>query len=145
MHAAADTRYRALLSRDPRFDGRFFIGVVTTGIYCRPICPAPTPKRENVRFYPCAAAAEEAGFRPCQRCPPRTGPGPSGWPGTSASVSRALRLIGQGCLDDSTLSDFAGRLGMGPRHLTRLFREHLGTTPGAVARTRRTHFARKLV
>jgi AraC family transcriptional regulator of adaptative response / DNA-3-methyladenine glycosylase II len=94
-----DTCYRALASRDPRFDGRFFTAVVTTGIYCRPICPARTPLRKNVRFYPCAAAAEQAGFRACRRCRPETAPGTPPWLGPSATVSRALALIELGALD----------------------------------------------
>lgn len=137
--------YRAIVSRDPRFDGRFFTGVRTTGIYCRPICPARTPKRENVQFFACPAAAEEAGFRPCRRCRPDTAPGTPEWNGTSATVSRGLRLIQQGALDEADVSELAERLGMGERHLSRLFSEHLGASPIAVAQTRRTHFARKLI
>ena len=97
--------YRALKSRDHRFDGRFFTAVLTTGIYCRPICPATTPKFENIRFYSCAAAAEEAGFRPCLRCRPETSPGTPAWLGTSATVSRALRLISDGVLDEGGVDD----------------------------------------
>jgi len=137
--------YRALTTRDARFDGRFFTGVRTTGIYCRPVCPAVTPKERNVDFYACAAAAEQAGFRPCKRCRPETSPGTPAWLGTSATVSRALRLIGEGALDEGTVSDLADRLGVGSRHLTRLFHEHLGTTPVAVAQTRLVHFARNLI
>lgn len=140
-----DLCYRALLSRDPRFDGRFFTGVTTTGIYCRPICPARTPKRQNVRFFVCAAAAEEAGFRPCRRCRPDAAPGTPSWRGTSATVSRALRLIAAGALDVESVERLAERLGVGPRHLRRLFALHLGTSPAAIAATRRTHFARKLI
>ena len=98
-----DRCYRALLSRDRRFDGRFFTGVVTTGVYCRPICPAVTPRRKNVRFFPCAAAAEEEGFRPCRRCHPEASPRTPAWFGTSATVSRALRLIHDGELDHRLL------------------------------------------
>ena len=137
--------YRAVKSRDSRFDGRFFTGVKTTGIYCRPVCPAVTPRRKNVEFYPCAAAAEKAGFRPCKRCRPETSPGTPAWLGTSATVSRALRYIGEGCLDHGSVEDLAAKLGMGGRHLTRLFEDHLGTTPVAVAQTRRVHFARNLI
>ena len=140
-----DSLYRALKSRDPRFDGRFFTGVRTTGIYCRPICPAQTPKRKNVEFYACAAAAEAAGFRACKRCRPETSPGTPAWLGTSASVSRALKLIAAGELDDGDLEHFAARLGMTDRHLRRLFAEHLGASPIEVAQTRRTHFARRLI
>jgi len=140
-----DLCYRALLSRDPRFDGRFFTGVTTTGIYCRPICPARTPKLQNVRFFVCAAAAEEAEFRPCRRCRPDAAPGTPAWLGTSATVSRALRLIAEGALDGESVERLAERLGVGPRHLRRLFALHLGTSPAAIAATRRTHFARKLI
>src|ERR1700691_1332896 len=104
-----DSCYRAVKSRDARFDGRFFTAVTTTGIYCRPVCPARTPLRKNVRFYACAAAAEEAGFRPCRRCRPETAPGTPSWLGTSAIVSRALRLISEGALDESNVEDLAGR------------------------------------
>lgn len=137
--------YGALKSRDPRFDGKFFTGVKTTGIYCRPICPAKTPQRKNVRFFACAAAAEEAGFRPCMRCRPETSPGTPAWAGTSASVSRALRLIESGVLDGGGVDELAGRLGMTARHLRRLFDEHLGASPVALAQARRVHFARTLL
>jgi AraC family transcriptional regulator of adaptative response / DNA-3-methyladenine glycosylase II len=138
--------YDALRSRDPRFDGRFFLGVTTTGIYCRPICPARAPRPENVRFYPCAAAAEEAGFRPCRRCRPESSPGTPAWHGTSSTVSRALRLIEESALDHGQeVGDLAARLGLGERQLRRLFARHLGASPAAVARTRRVHFARRLI
>jgi AraC family transcriptional regulator of adaptative response / DNA-3-methyladenine glycosylase II len=137
--------YRALRSRDRRFDGRFFTGVTTTGIYCRPVCPAPAPKRENVRFFPCAAAAEDAGFRPCLRCRPETAPGTPAWQGTSAVVSRGLRLIHEGALDACAVSELAARLGIGERQLRRLFLQHLGTSPLSLARARRVHFARSLL
>ncbi len=137
---------RARLARDARFDGRFFIGVVTTGIYCRPICSVRPPKAKNVRFYPTAAAAAEAGFRPCLRCRPEAAPGSPAWFGTAATVSRGLRLIGDGALDgDGTVEQLADRLGVGPRHLSRLFRKHLGASPRAVAGTRRLLFAKKLI
>jgi AraC family transcriptional regulator of adaptative response / DNA-3-methyladenine glycosylase II len=137
--------YRAVLSRDARFDGRFFTAVTTTGIYCRPVCPARPPKLENVRFYACAAAAQEAGFRPCRRCRPETSPGTPAWLGTSATVSRALRLIASGALDTGDVDELAARLGVGSRHLRRLFDEHLGASPVAIAQTRRTHFASRLI
>jgi AraC family transcriptional regulator of adaptative response / DNA-3-methyladenine glycosylase II len=136
---------RARLARDPRFDGRFFIGVTSTGIYCRPICPAPSPKESNVRYYPSAAAAAEAGFRPCLRCRPEASPGTPAWLGSSASVSRALKLIGESALDGGGVDTLAERLGIGARHLRRLFVQHLGATPVAVAQTRRVHFAKKLI
>ena len=140
-----DTCYRAVQSRDPRFDGRFFTGVRTTGIYCRSVCPAVTPRARNVEFFACAAAAEQAGFRPCKRCRPETAPGTPAWRGTSATVARALRLIDEGALDGGSVADLAARLGLGSRQLGRLFREHLGATPVAVAQTRRVHFARNLL
>jgi AraC family transcriptional regulator of adaptative response / DNA-3-methyladenine glycosylase II len=142
-----DTRIceRARLARDPRFDGRFFIAVTSTGIYCRPVCPAPSPKPENVRYYPSAAAAAEAGFRPCLRCRPEASPGTPAWLGASATVSRALKLIGESALDDGGVETLAERLGMGSRHLRRLFLRYLGATPVAVAQTRRVHFAKNLI
>jgi AraC family transcriptional regulator, regulatory protein of adaptative response / DNA-3-methyladenine glycosylase II len=136
---------RARLARDARFDGRFFIGVTTTGIYCRPVCPAPSPKPKNIRYFPSAAAAAEAGFRPCLRCRPEASPGTPAWLGASASVSRALKLIGESALDDGGVDDLAERLGIGSRHLRRLFLRYLGATPVAVAQTRRVHFAKKLI
>jgi AraC family transcriptional regulator of adaptative response / DNA-3-methyladenine glycosylase II len=136
---------RARLTRDPRFDGKFFIGVVGSGVYCRSICPAPTAKEKNVRYFPTAAAAAEAGFRPCLRCRPESSPGTPAWLGTSNTVSRALRLIGESGLEDGGVEVLAERLGVGSRHLRRLFLKHLGATPMAVAQTRRLHFAKKLI
>jgi AraC family transcriptional regulator of adaptative response / DNA-3-methyladenine glycosylase II len=133
--------FAASRSRDPRFDGRFFIAVVTTGIYCRPICPARTALRKNVRHYPTAAAAEAAGFRPCKRCRPETSPGTPAWSGTSATVARALRIIDE----TPSLDDLASRLGVTDRHLRRLFEEHLGASPIAILQTRRLHLARTLL
>src|SRR5712671_6669800 len=103
--------YRAISSRDTRFDGRLFIGVKTTGIYCRPICPARTPKRENVMFFSSAAAAQEAGFRSCLRCRPETAPNLGVWRGTSNTVSRALAMIEMGGLDTGDVEALAERLG----------------------------------
>jgi len=137
--------YNALLSRDPRFDGRFYTGVMSTGIYCRPICPARTPKSKNCCFFSSAASAEKAGFRPCLRCRPEASPGTPAWLGTSATVSRGLRLIAEGALDQGTVESLAQRLGMGTRHLRRLFHEHLGASPMEVAQTRRVHLAKKLL
>src|SRR5207245_9006296 len=136
---------RARLSRDPRFDGKFFIGVIGSRVYCRPICPAPTAKEKNVRYFPTAAAAAEAGFRPCLRCRPECSPGTPAWLGTSNTVSRALRLIGESGLEDGGVEGLAERLGVGSRHLRRLFLRHLGATPSAVAQTRRLHFSKKLI
>ena len=136
---------RARLSRDPRFDGKFYIGVLGSRVYCRPTCPAPTAKEKNCRYFPTAAAAAEAGFRPCLRCRPEGCPGTPAWQGTSNTVSRALRLIGESGLEDGGVDDLADRLGVGSRHLRRLFVRHLGATPIAVAQTRRLHFAKKLI
>lgn len=137
--------YRAVLTRDARFDGRFFGCVKTTGIYCRPVCPARTPKRENMIFVPTAAAAEEAGFRACLRCRPETAPDMGAWRGTSNTVSRALALIEAGALDEGDVDGLAGRLGVGERHLRRLFRQHLGAAPVSVAQTRRVLLAKALI
>lgn len=136
---------RARLSRDARFDGQFFVGVKTTGIYCRPICPAVAPKSENVTFYPSAAAASEAGFRPCLRCRPECAPGTPAWNGTSTTVQRGLRLISHGALDDGSIEQLAERLGVTSRHLRRLFTKHLGASPLAIAHTQRLHFAKRLI
>jgi AraC family transcriptional regulator, regulatory protein of adaptative response / DNA-3-methyladenine glycosylase II len=136
---------RARLSRDPRFDGKFFIGVLGSMVYCRPICPAPTAKEKNCRYFPTAAAAAEAGFRPCLRCRPECSPGTPAWLGTPSTVSRALRLIAESNLSDGGVEVLAERLGVGSRHLRRLFVRHLGATPMAVAQTRRLHFAKKLI
>jgi AraC family transcriptional regulator, regulatory protein of adaptative response / DNA-3-methyladenine glycosylase II len=136
---------QARLTRDPRFDGKFFIGVITSGVYCRSICPAPPAKEKNVRYYPTAAAAAEAGFRPCLRCRPECSPGTPAWLGTPNTVSRALRLISESGLEDGGVEALAERLGVGSRHLRRLFLQHLGATPSAVAKTRQLHFAKKLI
>jgi AraC family transcriptional regulator, regulatory protein of adaptative response / DNA-3-methyladenine glycosylase II len=140
-----DACYRVICARDPRFDGRFFTGVKTTGIYCRPICPARTPRRENVVFFASAAAAQEAEFRPCLRCRPETAPDLGAWRGTSNTVSRALALIELGALDEEPVESLAGRLGVGARHLRRLFAQNLGASPVAVAQTRRVLLAKQLI
>ena len=140
-----DACYRAIATRDARFDGRLFTGVKTTGIYCRPICPARTPKRENVVFYPSAAAAQSAGFRPCLRCRPETAPDLAAWRGTSNTIARALTLIEGGALDEGDVDALATRLGVGERHLRRLFDQHLGASPVAVAQTRRVLLAKQLI
>ena len=139
--------YRALQSRDHRFDGFLFVGVTSTGIYCRPVCPARTPKFENCTFFPSAAAAQEAGFRPCLRCRPETAPDMASWRGTSNTVSRALALITDGALDGdgASVERLAERLGLGERQLRRLFLHHLGASPIAVAQTRRVLFAKQLI
>src|SRR3984957_3725924 len=142
-----ETCYRALESRDPRFDGLIYVGVKSTGIYCRPVCPARTPKFENCRFYASAAGAQEAGYRPCLRCRPETAPEFASWRGTSNTVSRALALIADGALDGrgKSVEALAERLGIGERQLRRLFLQHLGTSPIAVAQTRRVLFAKHLI
>jgi AraC family transcriptional regulator, regulatory protein of adaptative response / DNA-3-methyladenine glycosylase II len=137
--------YRAMLARDARYDGRFFTCVKTTGVYCRPICPARHSKFENCIFVPSAAAAQEAGFRPCLRCRPESSPDLGAWRGTSATVSRALALIEGGALDGSGVEALATRLGMGGRQLRRLFKQHLGATPVTVAQTRRILLAKQLI
>lgn len=136
---------RARLARDARFDGQFYVGVSSTGIYCRPICPANAPKSENVSFFPSAAAAGEAGFRPCLRCRPECAPGTPAWSGTSTTVRRGLRLISNGALDNGNIENLADRLGVTSRHLRRLFTKHLGASPLAVAHTQRLHFAKRLI
>src|SRR5436190_1868511 len=136
---------RVRRSRDARFDGRFFIAVTTTRMYCRPICPAQAPKDAHVRYFATAAAAEAAGFRPCLRCRPEASPGTPAWFGTSSVVSRALRLISDGALDRDGVDALADRLGVTARHLRRLFLQHLGAAPIDVALTRRVHFAKKLI
>ncbi len=136
---------RARLARDPRFDGLFFIGVLSTGIYCRPICPARSPKPENIVYFPSAAAAAEAGLRPCLRCRPEAAPGSPAWNGTSATVSRAMVLIRQGVLNEGSLEDLASKLGVGSRHLRRLFQTHIGASPKSLATTQKILFAKKLL
>lgn len=140
-----DACWRAVVARDARFDGRFFTGVTSTGIYCRPVCPARTPKRENVVFHPTAATAEEAGLRACLRCRPETAPEMGAWRGTSNTVSRALAMIEAGALDRGDAEALATRLGMGERQLRRLFRQHLGAAPVSVAQTRRVLLAKQLI
>jgi AraC family transcriptional regulator of adaptative response / DNA-3-methyladenine glycosylase II len=145
MELDDDACYRAIQTRDARFDGRLFIAVKTTGIYCRPVCPARTPKRENVTFHPTAASAQEAGYRPCLRCRPETSPDLGAWRGTSNTVTRALSLIEGGALDEADVDSLAARLGVGERQLRRLFRQHLGASPIAVAQTRRVLLAKQLI
>src|SRR6266850_473086 len=136
---------RARVSRNPRFDGQFFSGVRTTRIYCRPVCPVRPAKAENVTFYPSAAAAERAGFRPCLRCRPETAPFSPAWKGSLATVERAVRLISEGALDGAPVKVLAASLGVGARHLSRLFDKHLGASPGQIARTARVQRAKRLL
>jgi AraC family transcriptional regulator of adaptative response / DNA-3-methyladenine glycosylase II len=137
--------YRALEARDARWDGRFFTCVTTTGIYCRPVCPARIPKLTSCVFVASAAAAQAAGFRPCLRCRPESAPSGAAWRGTESTVTRALALIEEGALDDGDVEGLAERLGIGGRQLRRLFDEHLGASPIKVAETRRVLFAKKLL
>lgn len=140
-----ERRYRAVDSRDGRFDGCFIVAVTSTGIYCRPSCPAVTPKRENVRFYPTAAAAQGAGFRACKRCAPDAAPGSPEWDARADLVGRAMRLISDGLVDREGVRGLARRLGYTERHLNRLVTAELGAGPSAIARARRAHTARLLV
>jgi AraC family transcriptional regulator, regulatory protein of adaptative response / DNA-3-methyladenine glycosylase II len=140
-----EVMYQAMDSRDRRFDGRFFVAVVTTGIYCRPICPAPTPKRRNTRFFRYAAVAELAGFRPCRRCRPEVSPDTAEWDTRADLVGRGLRLVAEGVVDEVGVAGLAGRLGVSERHLQRVFTAEVGATPGVIARSRRARLARQLL
>jgi AraC family transcriptional regulator of adaptative response / DNA-3-methyladenine glycosylase II len=140
-----DNCYAALTRRDPTLDGLFLVAVRTTGVYCRPICPARIPLRRNTRFFRTAAEAQEAGFRPCLRCRPESAPDSPAWLGSLASVNRALRLIDEGTLVESDVETLAARLGMTGRQLRRLFAQHVGASPLAVEQTRRIHLAKKLL
>ena len=136
---------RARQARDPRFDGLFFIAVRTTGIYCRPVCPARCPAEKNVGYYRTAAQAAAAAYRPCLRCRPESAPNSPAWQGTSTTVHRALKLIEQGALNQDTLATLAARLGIGERYLRKLFERELGVSPQAVALNQRLLFAKKLL
>lgn len=145
IHTDFDLCYRALCSRDARFDGRFFTGVTSTGIYCRPICPARTPLAKHVRFYSCAAAAESAGFRACRRCHPEASPGSPDWNVRADIVARALRLIADGTVDTDGVTGLAQRLSVSERHLHRELTTEIGVGPLALARSRRAQTARILI
>ena len=136
---------RARLARDRAFDGVFFSGVRSTRIYCRPVCPVRPARSENVTFYPTAAAAERAGFRPCLRCRPEAAPGSPAWAGTATTVARAMRMIDGGYLDRRSVAELATALGVGPRHLLRLFLRHAGATPSEIAATKRVQKAKRLI
>ncbi|MEV6949303.1 AlkA N-terminal domain-containing protein [Streptomyces sp. NPDC051172] len=140
-----DSRYEAVRSRDARFDGEFFFAVATTGIYCRPSCPAVTPKRRNVRFFATAAAAQGSGFRACRRCRPDAVPGSAEWNVRADVVGRAMRLIGDGVVDREGVSGLAARLGYSARQVQRQLTGELGAGPVALARAQRAHTARVLV
>lgn len=145
MDLTRDDYYRALKARDPRFDGEFFTCVSSTGIYCRPICPANRPKIENCSFVRSAAAAEDAGYRPCLRCRPETAPGSPAWNGTGTTVARAMRLLSENDGEGNSLEDLSDRLGVGSRHLRRLFAEQVGAAPKALIQTQRLHMALHLL
>src|SRR5690606_2478035 len=139
------SRYEAVRSRDGRFDGVFFFAVETTGIYCRPSCPATTPRRRNVRFFPTAAAAQSAGFRACRRCRPDAVPGSPEWNVRADVVGRAMRLIADGVVDREGVAGLAARLGYSPRQMQRQLTAELGAGPVALARAQRAHTARVLL
>jgi AraC family transcriptional regulator, regulatory protein of adaptative response / DNA-3-methyladenine glycosylase II len=143
--AEFDVRYQALRSRDRRFDGRFFVAVTSTGVYCRPSCPAITPRRENVRFYPTAAAAQGAGFRACLRCHPHAVPGSPEWSQRGDLAARAIALIADGVIDREGVVGLAGRLSYSERHLHRQLSAELGAGPLALARAQRAQTARMLI
>jgi AraC family transcriptional regulator of adaptative response / DNA-3-methyladenine glycosylase II len=140
-----DRCYRAVQSKDPRFDGWFFTAVASTGIYCRPSCPAMTPKAANVRFYPTAAAAQQAGFRACKRCRPDAAPGSPEWDGRADVVARAMRLIADGVVDRDGVAGLARQIGYSVRQLERLLVGELGAAPIALARAQRAQTARVLI
>ncbi|MEO1793844.1 MAG: Ada metal-binding domain-containing protein [Pseudomonadota bacterium] len=140
-----DECWQAMQTRDARFDGAFFVAVKTTGIYCRPVCKARMPQRKNIVFVRSAAEAERLGFRPCLRCRPETAPFCPAWRGTRATVDRALRIIEEGFLDAHGVDEMADRLGIGSRHLSRLFAEHLGASPAQVAISLRVQRAKRLL
>ncbi|MFC7881133.1 AlkA N-terminal domain-containing protein [Streptomyces sp. NPDC057376] len=145
LEKARDSRYEAVRSRDARFDGAFFFAVETTGIYCRPSCPAVTPKRSNVRFFATAAAAQGSGFRACRRCRPDAVPGSADWNVRADVVGRAMRLIGDGVVDREGVAGLAGRLGYSARQVQRQLTAELGAGPVALARAQRSHTARVLL
>ena len=135
----------ARLARDPRFDGAFFVGVTTSKIYCRTVCPVRQPLSKNVVYLPTASAAEAKGYRPCRRCRPEAAPRSAAWNGTLSTVSRALKLIEDGALNEANIHALAERLGIGERHLSRLFARHVGATPLQTARTSRLQRAKRLL
>ncbi|GHB09961.1 AlkA N-terminal domain-containing protein [Salinicola rhizosphaerae] len=136
---------QARLSRDPRFDGRFFIGVTTTGIYCRPICPAVLPRESHVHYYGSAVAAASAGYRPCLRCRPDSAPESPAWRGSQTTFTRALQLIDQGALQHQKLPELCDRLGVGERYLRQLFQRRFGVSPKRYALYRQCLFAKQLL
>lgn len=140
-----ETCERARYRRDPAYDGVFFTAVKSTGVYCRPVCPVKQPLSKNVAYYPSAAAAEQAGYRPCLRCRPEVAPFCPAWKGTRTTVERALKLIEAGALDEAGVEALSDRLGIGARQLSRLFARHLGASPTQVAKTVRIQRAKRLL
>lgn len=145
MELEPDLCYRALSARDPRFDGVFFVGVTSTRVYCRPICPARTPGRDRCRFYPVAAAAEREGFRPCRRCRPELAPGAAPVDAVGRTARLAASRIAAGAMDERGLDALARELGVGPRHLRRAIRRELGVSPVELAQTHRLLLAKRLL
>jgi len=141
----AEVCKKARLSRDARFDGKFFTAVKTTGIYCRPICPATSPKEENVTYFPSAIEAANAGYRPCLRCRPDSAPGSPAWKGIDTTLERAIRLINEGALQGGSLQTLAERLGISDRYLRHLFDKHLGVSPKRYALYQQCLFAKQLL
>ncbi|MGZ5079459.1 MAG: bifunctional transcriptional activator/DNA repair enzyme AdaA, partial [Usitatibacter sp.] len=140
-----DQCYRALRAHDSRFDGRFFVGVATTHIYCRPVCTARTPNRDHCRFFPSAAAAEARGFRPCLRCRPELAPGYASVDANRRLAQSAAGMIEDGRLTDARLPDIAQALGVTDRHLRRVFQEEFGVAPVEYAQTQRLLLAKRLL
>lgn len=145
MEMNADRCYQALLTHDARFDGRFFVGVASTEIYCRPVCPARTPRRENCAFFPSAAAAEKAGFRPCMRCRPELAPGNARVDAVGRLASAAASRIEEGALTDRGVEELAAELGVTDRHLRRVVQSELGVSPIELAQTQRLLLAKRLL
>jgi len=140
-----ESLYDRIVRRDVLLDGVIFVGVRTTGLYCRPVCRARIPREVNVQFFRSAAAAEARGLRPCLRCRPESAPFCPAWNGTRTTVERALVLINKGALDKSSVEALAARLGVGSRHLSRLFAHHLQASPPQIAQTRRVQRAKRLL
>src|SRR5688572_17240008 len=145
MQLDGDTCYRAMRARDPRFDGTFFVGVSTTGVYCRPICPARLPGRDRCSFYARAAEAERAGYRACFRCRPELAPGGASVDAVGRLVRAAVSRIEAGCLQDGSVESLAGELGVTPRHLRRAMEAELGVSPIELAQSRRLALAKQLL
>src|SRR5499427_2882470 len=145
MHTDTERCVRAVQSKDARFDGWFICAVVTTGIYCRPSCPVVPPKPQNMRFFPSAAAAQQAGFRACKRCRPDASPGSPQWNERADLVARAMRLIADGVVDADGVAGLAARLGYSVRQIERQLRAELGAGPQALARAQRAQTARLLI